>query len=353
MTQYQLQMQTRTEWNRKQVPMRHLAALANHLQLRDISSELIHSDTGISRQDLRRAESRITYQQFFTVIENLLNLPVPDDFFLSRTHSFNIADYGILGYAMMSAATMGKAIQIALKYHQTIGAAIKPELCIRGQNVELQAVNFLKLPDNLLAAVVEETFSSFPPLLNLLTGSSATVKEIRFSFPDSGKPKHIYTKVFGCEPEFNCSSCSFVMDSAILHAPLVQADANAARLLEKSCQEMLAHLSENQNFGNKVQHMLLNSPRRLNAEQVAERMNIGVRTLRRRLADESQSFQSLSDQVRRRLATDYLCETKLSNQEIGELLGFTEATNFRRAFLRWTGQTPKAYRIERERPDVS
>ena len=44
------------------------------------------------------------------------------------------------------------------------------------------------------------------------------------------------------------------------------------------------------------------------------------------------------------MAKDYLRTTELSTQEIAELVGFSEATNFRRAFLRWTGQSPFRYR---------
>lgn len=345
-------MRTRTERHQKQVPMRHLATLSSQLLTLGLSRRSILAGTGISRQALQQADTYVTYAQFLMAIQNLLNLPVPEDFFLRRSDNFSIADYGILGYAMMSSATMGQAIQIAIKYHQTAGSAIKPVLVVKGNNVELRAINFLGLSNELLRAIVENIFSSFPALLNLLTGSVTTVEAVRFSFSDIGKPRDMYVDVFGCEPEFECSTNSFVIRASILDTPLLQADPNAARLLEKSCQEMLAQLSEPRNCSDKVQHMLLNSPRALSAEQVADQLGIGARTLRRRLAQESNSFQTLSDQVRRRLALDYLAETKLSNQEIGELLGFTEATNFRRAFLRWTGQTPKAYRVERNHTGI-
>ena len=80
---------------------------------------------------------------------------------------------------------------------------------------------------------------------------------------------------------------------------------------------------------------------------MANSLNIGIRTLRRRLSDEGTSNQNILDGVRSSLAIDYLTTTELSTQEIGELLGFTEATNFRRAFLSWTNRTPKSFRNAR------
>ena len=55
-------------------------------------------------------------------------------------------------------------------------------------------------------------------------------------------------------------------------------------------------------------------------------------------------YHELLDDVRLRLAKDYLSSTELNAQEIAELLGYTESTNFRRAFTRWTKTTPQKYR---------
>jgi AraC-like DNA-binding protein len=83
------------------------------------------------------------------------------------------------------------------------------------------------------------------------------------------------------------------------------------------------------------------------AAAAAAKMRLGERTLRRRLADEGTTFQSILDEVRCHIATDYLVTTHLSTQEIAELLGFSEATNFRRAFMRWTQRSPTSYRKQR------
>ncbi|MEM1412991.1 MAG: AraC family transcriptional regulator, partial [Pseudomonadota bacterium] len=76
----------------------------------------------------------------------------------------------------------------------------------------------------------------------------------------------------------------------------------------------------------------------------AAALNTSERTMRRRLSQEGTSFQKVLDRYRCALAEDYLAATRLSTQQIGELLGFTEATNFRRAFLRWTGRSPHDHR---------
>jgi AraC-like DNA-binding protein len=69
-------------------------------------------------------------------------------------------------------------------------------------------------------------------------------------------------------------------------------------------------------------------------------------TLQRRLATEGYKFQQLLDQVRNKLAHEYLTATKLSIDEIAALLGFSDAANFRRSFKRWSKKTPSVVRNE-------
>ncbi len=68
-------------------------------------------------------------------------------------------------------------------------------------------------------------------------------------------------------------------------------------------------------------------------------------TLRRHLEAENTTFSAIVDEVRREIAQREL----RSNRTVGEIafrLGFSSASAFDRAFKRWNGQSPKAYRTE-------
>ncbi len=64
----------------------------------------------------------------------------------------------------------------------------------------------------------------------------------------------------------------------------------------------------------------------------------------RQLGELETSFKEVFDDVRRQLAVDYLQTSKLNLEDISALLGYTELTNFRRAFKLWTGHPPSYYR---------
>jgi AraC-like DNA-binding protein len=82
-------------------------------------------------------------------------------------------------------------------------------------------------------------------------------------------------------------------------------------------------------------------------ETLSQRLGLSARTLQRRLREEGTSHQDLLDEVRSELSRRYLLEPELAICEVAYLLGFSEPSAFHRAFRRWTGVTPKAFRMSR------
>ena len=86
----------------------------------------------------------------------------------------------------------------------------------------------------------------------------------------------------------------------------------------------------------------------LDAEQVrssiARRLGMSRRTLARVLRSENAAFSDLLDASRQALSRRYLLEQQLPITEVAWLLGYSDLSSFTRAFTRWTGLTPKAYR---------
>jgi AraC-like DNA-binding protein len=69
-----------------------------------------------------------------------------------------------------------------------------------------------------------------------------------------------------------------------------------------------------------------------------------TRALRRKLEAEGTSYRELLAEVRMRLAIEYLRKTSMTSEEIASRLGYSDAANFRHAFIRWTGKSPSDFR---------
>ena len=78
--------------------------------------------------------------------------------------------------------------------------------------------------------------------------------------------------------------------------------------------------------------------------QIARMLNFSPRTYRRRLEQEQESYQELLDKVRAEHATRYLQNTRLPLSTIAYMVGFNDSSNFRRAYIKWTGRSPRDVR---------
>ena len=83
-------------------------------------------------------------------------------------------------------------------------------------------------------------------------------------------------------------------------------------------------------------------------KSVAEALHLSARSLQRRLAEAGSSYTEVRDNARRELALRYLRDGGHSVSEITYLLGFSDSSSFSRAFRRWTGVSPSAYRQQSE-----
>lgn len=80
-------------------------------------------------------------------------------------------------------------------------------------------------------------------------------------------------------------------------------------------------------------------------EKIAESLHMSPRNFQRKLAEEGTSYTELLSDTRRDLALSYVRDARYSLGEITYLLGFSDASSFNRAFKRWTGQAPSAFRV--------
>ncbi len=88
-------------------------------------------------------------------------------------------------------------------------------------------------------------------------------------------------------------------------------------------------------------------------KRVAQRLNVSVRTLQRRLQEGGTSYTKLVDEIRFKLACRLLNAPRTSITDVAAAVGYTDPSSFSRSFARWSGMQPKAYRRLRARQGQS
>jgi AraC-like DNA-binding protein len=157
-----------------------------------------------------------------------------------------------------------------------------------------------------------------------------------------------YQDLFGCPVLFGQAATRMDFPLAVLAMPLRRADPALAQMLDLQVQAMLAALPARssaleQAIRQSLPRLMLNGEPELGA--VARELSLSARTLRRRLHEQGLNFRALLDDTRRRLAQDYLADGQLALAEVALLLGYSEQSAFNRATQRWTGMTPRRWRM--------
>ncbi|UYP31315.1 AraC family transcriptional regulator [Pseudomonas sp. Z8(2022)] len=260
----------------------------------------------------------------------------------------NVSTHGILGYAVLSSANLGKALQFALKYYRVLGLSFELELVEQGQDVELRAVESFPMgPQSRFTS--EGLLTSIHTIARFLLGEELRGLAVGFahSAPDYAER---YAEVFGVAAQFEQPYNWLRLPRHYLQRPMALANPATVQMCEQQCEALLASLDVQDGLLTRVRRLLLARPGDFpDLESAASALHTSGRSLRRHLAQMGTSYQQVLDDVRKRLALQYLTTTHLPLYEIAQLLGFSDPSNFRRAFRKWTGKLPGDYRNEASR----
>ncbi|MCG6577199.1 AraC family transcriptional regulator [Pseudomonas sp. AF32] len=308
----------------------------------DLPSEALLAGSGISTADLERADTRITTNQEMQVCANAVARK--HDIGLDLGLRMHVSSYGMLGYALLTSATLGDALHLALRYPALLGTLFDLRLDDDGQYVWFSASNYRENPA-LAAFNAEFCMVSLRVICNDLLGHVLPLRSARFQHPAPDYQTR-YAAHFYCPIRFNTLDNAFAFDRHWLDQPLPLADPVTHHAMVERCRKQNIEFTGRQAWLGRIRQLL---DAQLDAapglDGLAEQMNCSTRTLRRHLKDSGCSYQELLDELRFERAKQLLCEDQLPIHQIAEKLGFSETASFRHAFVRWSGVAPSQFRI--------
>ena len=153
---------------------------------------------------------------------------------------------------------------------------------------------------------------------------------------------------FGCDVEFGAASDEIFFPAPAASLPIVGSDNYLNDMLLRYAEEALADRpQERASLRSAVERALpqLLPHAKASASNIAQNLAMSRRTLARKLRDEDVAFAEILEETRAALAKRYLAEHNLPVTEIAWLLGYSEVSSFSHAFKRWTGMTPREFRL--------
>ena len=323
----------------------YLSILVELLAERGVSESQLLQNTGVS--PVRPGEDvLLSATQMDALCANALALSQDPQLGLRLGSRINVSSQGIFGYAVMTSATVGDALKLLIRYSRAILPSIRIEVQQRDDRVDVVVEAGPGAPE-LKRVYCDVLFAAI--ILNgaLLMGDSAVDVHLELDYPPPADVQ-LYRLMFGADVQFGAARCALGFDASTLAIAISTANPVAQEIFRRECDRLAALDGRRGNVSERVQQLLLQSGSVFpTSAEVAKQLYMSESTLRRRLASEGCRYQQLLDQVRFRLAREYLLGTDLPVADIGQLLGFSDTTNFRRSFRRWSGVQPSQFRIGR------
>jgi AraC-like DNA-binding protein len=184
-------------------------------------------------------------------------------------------------------------------------------------------------------------------LLGDILGYGFKVQALQLNLSVEQTDANLISQSLGVPVQFDSPYASISFSRDFARQPLPQAHALTHQACKALCAEQLAQVNQRYSLCYQVQSMLQASPSRIpSLPEVASRLHLSPRTLRRKLEAVGSSYNLILEDVRKKLAIRYLLDTPLTTEAISERLSYSDAANFRHAFKRWTGSAPRAFRSQ-------
>jgi len=253
------------------------------------------------------------------------------------------AHFYAFGYSWMASSTLLGGMQRLTRYQQLMSTA----------SIE---VRLTETDDSYVLSSIFPDASKSPPKEGIDCGMTALLalcdivaeKEIRplrveLTCPATVHPD-AYRDALRAPVQFNSEVGSIHFDKDTLNEPLPHGTPDIAKATDKIAEQYIEALDPHK-VASQVRRLLIDllPSGKVDQGMVSSQLHRSTSTLQRQLQAEGLSYRDVLESTQRGLAENYLRDRKYSHAQISYLLGFSEQSNFSRAFKRWTSLSPRQY----------
>ncbi len=305
---------------------------------------------GWRAEDLAAPGATVSGTSTYQHMELMVQKPDYHRFVLAAAKSHTASSLGAVGLACRSCATLAEAIACHGRFQHLTNRTASYEvtldddrLVITEHRVGPPRLGSKLISDYamLIAVHLLRTIAAEPPTVYVM-------RSRRTDMPDD--ERDAYSAFLGAPVEGGAPQAQLELDAAALGTAVVTADEELAAYFQGVLHKASGTTADEpellQDVRAKIRAELLHGAP--TAGEIARAMGLGQRTLQRRLADLGHSFADVLEDTRRTMADLLLDDPRMSLSEVAYLLGYAENASFYRAFRRWHGTTPAAYRKGRQ-----
>lgn len=323
-----------------------MLGLLDYAATRGADRDALLEQAGIASSSLTDRDARLPFTQYVALMRGAKDATGDPALPLNFGQAVNVADMSIVGLIGQASNTMLEAFEQLNRYVRLI---VDIELTGEDRFVMQRDGRGLWFTDMRANpnACPELTESAFSHILEgpRRSGLPEWIKEVRVTHP---APAHAadYERVFRVPIIFNADRNAMLMEESIVAHRVNILPRYVFGLLADRAETLLKELENSATMRGRVESLLLPVLHKGEAsmETVADKLDVSRQTLYRALKEENVTFEQVLDELRHKLALDYLRGQKATVNETAYLVGFSDPAAFSRAFKRWTGKSPSELR---------
>ena len=327
------------------IPSQYLLVLVALAVERGCAPAELFNHTSLNLNVLSGPGSRIDEAEADQVISNALAATGDPSLGLTVGQLLNLGAHAVVGQTFLACANLMEVLDTLVRY----GPLLTGRQAQIDHYKDLEAGRIgltlsVAWPSPSIRFSHEAIFSAAQKTLSDLLLTPAVDVEVSLPY-DAPRDTTAFEEIFGNNVRFNAEKATLSIPEALITEPLPTSNPILRALYDAECARLLADLSENATCAERTLAALDKLEGQYpGLDQMASMLHLSTRTYRRRLQDESTSFQALLDSVRSEHATQLLRHSEISVDRVAQRLGFSDVSNFRRAFIQWTGESPSQWR---------
>ena len=298
--------------------------------------------TGLSAAQLAHPKARILATQLASIVSNCWRFS-GDELLGFTDQKLKIGMFELLAEHLITCKNLKEVLDYIVKFYSLTGEQLTVKMQRTGSHIAFSlAPNFNAKRHSSLnkSLLIELLLLICHRFCSWLLGQIIPLTKVclKYARPDHHQE---YRLMFPSPCEFDSQYNALVFDTQYLDLPVIQNQKELADYLQ---QIPLQWFKKQSFYGTWTAQVIALLEEEIDIEELANKLNMTSRTLRRKLTREGSSFQQLKDNARRDQAINLFEQRNLTIADIGLKVGFNDAATFSRAFKQWTGVPPSAYR---------
>ena len=333
------------------VPARYYARLTALLQADGAEVECLLQSSGLSIAQLNEAEAQIRFSRVDHLLQQLPRFTTRTDLPFETGRRLTASAHSFVGFGMLSSATVDEALRFEARYFALVMPSFTMRYSSARDHADLLFTPRIAMSHLCLFFHLEAIALAALREVSDLNGGRLPPCTLHCGYPEPAHVARYHRELGNVAIRFESGAPASVRlriaeDPRALRMNM--ADSHALQVAEVRCRALIQRAADGGRFADWVTMTLREVSDALpTLDELAASLNLSRRTINRYLAREGTSFRALAGEIQHQIACERLTAKGMSVTEVAYSLGFSDASNFSRAFRDRAGCSPGQYRKRR------